>query len=94
MPLSKEPSKLTADELAQEMWKRPDSLDHLQARAELERRRSRYTLISAIGTSASAIAAASAPSWPPMSLTEAAARHCAPLQRVMRKRGGGVAGRM
>jgi hypothetical protein len=40
------------------MWKRPDTLDHLQARAELKRRRSRYMLTSAIGTSASAIAAA------------------------------------
>jgi hypothetical protein len=58
MPLSKEPSKLTADELAQEMWKHSDSVDHLQARAELERRRSRYMLASAIGTSISAIAAA------------------------------------
>jgi hypothetical protein len=60
MPLSKEPSKLTDDELAQEMWKRPDSLDHLQARAEMERRRSRYMLTSAIGTSVSAACAAAA----------------------------------
>jgi hypothetical protein len=60
MPLSKEPSKLTADELAHEMWRRADSLDHLQARAELERRRSCYMLTSAIGTSISAVGAAAA----------------------------------
>jgi hypothetical protein len=58
MPLSKEPSKLTDDELAQEMWKRADSLDHFQARAELEKRRSRYMRYSAIGTSVSAVGAA------------------------------------
>jgi len=40
--MAKQPSEMTSAELAQEMWKRSDSLDHLQARAELERRRSRY----------------------------------------------------
>jgi hypothetical protein len=56
--MAKQPSEMTSAELAQEMWKRADSLDHLQARAELERRRSRYMLTSAIGTAASATAAA------------------------------------
>lgn len=54
----KKPKQMTADELAQEMHKREDALDHLMARAEMERRRSRYMLTSAIGTSASAAAAA------------------------------------
>jgi hypothetical protein len=49
---------MSAAELAQEMWKRADSLDHLMARAEVERRRSRYMMISAIATAVSATCAA------------------------------------
>jgi hypothetical protein len=57
-PMVKKASKMTAAEIAQEMQKRADSLDHLRARAELERRRSRYMMISAIATSISATGAA------------------------------------
>jgi hypothetical protein len=56
--MAKEPRDFTADDIAREMEKRADSLDHLRARAELERRRTRYMLISAIGTSVSAMGAA------------------------------------
>jgi hypothetical protein len=54
----KDPRTFTEDDIAREMQKRADSLDHLIARAELERRRSRYMLTSAIATSASAAGAA------------------------------------
>ena len=56
--MAKEPRDFTADDIAREMEKRPDSLDHLRARAEMERRRTRYMLISAIATSVSAMGAA------------------------------------
>jgi hypothetical protein len=56
--MAKKASKMTAAEIAQEMQKRADGLDHLRARAELERRRSRYMMISAIATSISATGAA------------------------------------
>lgn len=36
--MAKEPKKMSYDELAQEMYKRQDSLDHLTAKAELARR--------------------------------------------------------
>jgi hypothetical protein len=36
--MSKEPKEMSYDELAQEMWKREDSLPHLQAKAEMARR--------------------------------------------------------
>jgi hypothetical protein len=55
----KDPRTLTEDDIAREMAKRPDTLDHLTARAEMERRRSRYMRASAIATSVSA---------PPLSL--------------------------
>jgi hypothetical protein len=54
----KKASKMTAAEIAQEMQKRADSLDHLRARAELERRRTRYMMTAAIATSVSATGAA------------------------------------
>jgi hypothetical protein len=56
--MAKKPRDFTADDIAREMEKRPDSLDHLRARAEMERRRTRYMLISAIATSVSAMGAA------------------------------------
>ena len=36
--MGKAPKEMSYDELAQEMWKREDSLDHLQAKAEMARR--------------------------------------------------------
>jgi hypothetical protein len=54
----KNPRTFTEDDIAREMAKRADSLDHLRARAEMERRRSRYMRTSAIATSVSATAAA------------------------------------
>jgi hypothetical protein len=36
--MAKEPKDMSYDELAQEMWKREDSLPHLQAKAEMARR--------------------------------------------------------
>src|SRR5262249_55228910 len=56
--MAKEPRDFTAGDIAREMEKRPDSLDHLRAQAEMERRRTRYMLISAIATSVSAMGAA------------------------------------
>ncbi len=56
--MAKEPKDKTLAELAQEMWKREDSLDHLTARAEMELRRTRYMKTSAIATAVSAAAAA------------------------------------
>jgi hypothetical protein len=38
------PEKMTMAELAQEQWKRADSLDHLMAKAEMERRRTEAQL--------------------------------------------------
>jgi hypothetical protein len=63
--MAKEPHEKTLHELAQEMWKRPDSLDHLIAKAEMELRRTRaqlratsYMLIASIAAAVSAVAAA------------------------------------
>ncbi len=36
--MPKEPKDMSYDELAQEMWKREASLEHLQAKAEMARR--------------------------------------------------------
>jgi hypothetical protein len=36
--MAKRPQDMSLDELAQEMWKRADSLDHLTAKAEMMRR--------------------------------------------------------
>jgi hypothetical protein len=36
--MAKEPKQMSYAELAQEMWKREDSLDHLMAKAEMARR--------------------------------------------------------
>jgi hypothetical protein len=36
--MAKRPQDMSYDELAQEMYKRPDSLDHLTAKAEMARR--------------------------------------------------------
>jgi hypothetical protein len=54
----KDPRTLSEDDIAREMAKRADTLDHLTARAEMEHRRSRYMRASAIATSVSATAAA------------------------------------
>jgi hypothetical protein len=51
-------AKMSERELAQEMWKAKGSLDRNQAEAEMERRRSRYMMTSAIATSVSATGAA------------------------------------
>ena len=73
--MAKKASKMTAAEIAQEMQKRADSLDHLRARAELERRRSRYMMISAIRQRRSQRRAPpSPPSWPPSSPIAVAAK--------------------
>jgi hypothetical protein len=63
--MAKSPQDMTYDELAQEMYKRPDSLDHLTAKAEMARRaalqdqkRSRIMLASVIIATLSAIASA------------------------------------
>ena len=37
--MAKHPSQMTEAELAQDMWKRADSLDHLMAKAEMDVRR-------------------------------------------------------
>ena len=37
--MAKHPSQMTEAELAQDMWKRADSLDHLMAKAEMHVRR-------------------------------------------------------
>jgi len=42
--LAKEPKDKTYDELAQDMYKRPDSLDHLTAKAEMARRSASVSL--------------------------------------------------
>jgi Tfp pilus assembly protein FimV len=42
--MAKHPSKMTLDELAQEMSKAEDSLDHLMARAEIMRRQTQAQL--------------------------------------------------
>jgi hypothetical protein len=36
--MAKRPQDMSLNELAQEMWKRADSLDHLTAKAEMMRR--------------------------------------------------------
>jgi hypothetical protein len=53
--MGKHPKDMSYDELAQEMWKREDSLPHLQAKAEMARRAAlqarqngRYMLASVI----------------------------------------------
>jgi hypothetical protein len=53
--MAKEPAKMSWAELAQEMHKRPDTFDHLMAWAEMERRRSRYMVISAFAAAVSAV---------------------------------------
>jgi hypothetical protein len=56
--VAKEPIDMTLRELAQEMCKRPDSLDHLTAKAEMERRRTEAQLRATGYMLASSIAAA------------------------------------
>jgi hypothetical protein len=63
--MAKHPSQMTEAELAQDMWKRADSLEHLMAKAEMERRRTeaqlratRWMLVSATAAALSAVASA------------------------------------
>ncbi len=63
--MAKEPKDKTYDELAQDMCKREDCLEHLTAKAEMTRRTAvqatwngRYMLASVIVAAASAIASA------------------------------------
>ena len=63
--MAKEPKEMSYPELAQEMWKREDSLEHLMAKAEMARwaaEQARFNgrcmLASAIMAAVSAIASA------------------------------------
>ncbi len=63
--MAKAPSEMTLDELAQERWKAPTSVDHLIAKAELELRRTkaqlqatRYMLGACVASAVAALAAA------------------------------------
>lgn len=63
--MAKEPKEMTYEELAQEMCKREDSLDHLTAKAEMARRAAlqarwsgRYMLASVIVATIAAVASA------------------------------------
>jgi hypothetical protein len=56
--MAKAPSEMTLTELAQDMWKRADSLDHLKAKAEMELRRTRAQLRATRYMLASTVAAA------------------------------------
>ena len=92
--MAKQPRDFTADDIAREMEKRPDSLDHLRARAEMERRRTRYMQTSAIATSSRRPAPQSQPSWQPLLPHEVVGdgphpqtrRNFAPVRRVERRR--------
>lgn len=66
--MGKAPQEMTYEELAQEMWKRADSLDHLTAKAEMARRAALQArsngwcmlasvIVAAIAATASAVSA-------------------------------------